>query len=63
MYKCPYQPIVIEVTKNGNKTTFTEFGNCVTFECPWWKSEELSGVGRIIPGCCMRVIRENPKKV
>ena len=62
MYKCPYQPIVREVTKNGNKTTTTTFGYCIESECPWWKPEERFNSGLIIQGCCMRVSRENPKK-
>ena len=55
MYKCPYQPIIREVTKNGNKTTYTEFGNCLQTSCPWWKTEQQFDSGLFIPGCCMRV--------
>lgn len=62
MYKCPYQPIVTEKTVYGVKHTATTFGNCLYGSCPWWKSEEAVNGGFIIPACCMRVTRENPKK-
>lgn len=62
MYKCPYQIITIEETDYGIKRTETVFGDCLYGACPWWKPEERYNTGLIIPGCCMRVTRENPKK-